>query len=145
MADTGDRESDVSGGGSFPTETLIGGIGINVPAEPAFVPTLLSLCAGLATRCRLNLDSVEDFRLAVDEACTLLLPYATPGSTLRASFDLNDHSISADVTVSVLGSATPAQDGYGWALLSALTSDARLVHSDGALGISMFKADVVQP
>lgn len=130
---------------SFPTDTLIGGIGLNVPAEPGFVPTLLSLSAGLATRCRLNLDAVEDFRLALDEACTLLLPFATPGSTLRASFELNEHAISAEVTVSVLGAATPPQDGYGWALLKALTSDARLVHSEGALGISLFKADVVQP
>lgn len=145
MADTGDRESDVSRGRSFPAETLIGGIGLNVPAEPGFVPTLVSLSAGLATRCRLNLDSVEDFRLAIDEACTLLLPYATPGSTLRSSFDLNDHAISAEVTVSALGADTPPQDGYGWALLQALTSDARLFRADGALGISMFKADVVQP
>ena len=145
MADTGDRESEVSRGRSFPTETLIGGIGLNVPAEAAFVPTLVSLSAGLATRCRLNLDSVEDFRLAVDEACTLLLPYATPGSTLRSSFELNDHAISAEVTVSVLGTDAPPQDGYGWALLHALTSDARLVRTDGMLAISMFKADVVQP
>lgn len=132
-------------GNSFPlAETLVGEIGLNIPAETTFVPALVSLSAGLATRCRINLDSVEDFRLAMDEACALLLPYATPGSTLRASFDLNDHAIGADVTVSTVGTDTPPQDGYSWALLDACASEARILHADGTLGISVFKADVVQ-
>ena len=54
-----------------------------MPADGAYVSTLRLTAASLAARCDLTIDDIEDLRLAVDEACALLLPHAAPDSTLR--------------------------------------------------------------
>ena len=51
-----------------------------MPADVAYVATLRLTAASLAARCDLTIDDIEDLRLAVDEACALLLPHAGPDS-----------------------------------------------------------------
>ena len=41
---------------------------------------LRTATAGLAARLDFTLDEIEDLRIAVDEACALLLPDAVPGA-----------------------------------------------------------------
>ncbi len=61
---------------------------VRIPADVGYVSTLRLTAASLAARCDLTIDDIEDLRLAVDEACALLLPHATPGSSLDARFEL---------------------------------------------------------
>jgi len=61
---------------------------VRVPADVLYVSTLRLAAAALAARCELTIDDIEDLRLAVDEACALLLPHVSPGSTLDARFEL---------------------------------------------------------
>ena len=50
-----------------------------MPAEGAYLSVLRTATAGLAARLDFTLDEIEDLRIAVDEACAMLLPQALPG------------------------------------------------------------------
>ena len=69
-----------------------------MPADVAYVATLRLTAARLAARCDLTVDDIEDLRLAVDEACALLLPHALPGTTLNARFALAAGRLGVDAS-----------------------------------------------
>ena len=64
---------------SAPEPTRVDGdiVEVAAPADVAYVSTLRLTAASLAARCELTIDDIEDLRLAVDEACALLLSHAS--------------------------------------------------------------------
>ena len=56
-----------------------------MPAEGAYLSVLRTATAGLAARLDFTLDEIEDLRIAVDEACGMLLGQAAPGATSSAT------------------------------------------------------------
>ncbi len=46
---------------------------LSVPADPAYLAVLRTATAGLAARADMTIDEIEDLRIAVDEACALVL------------------------------------------------------------------------
>ena len=62
---------------------------LRLPADSAYVAVLRTATAGLAARLDFTLDDIEDLRIAVDEACAMVLPQA------RADADLTARSTSA--------------------------------------------------
>ena len=61
---------------------------VRMPAEGAYLSVLRTATAGLAARLDFTLDEIEDLRIAVDEACAMLLAQAVPGTNLECDFDL---------------------------------------------------------
>src|SRR5215472_12486048 len=51
---------------------------IQMPADGAYLSVLRTATAGLAARLDFTLDEIEDLRIAVDEACGMLLSQAIP-------------------------------------------------------------------
>ena len=72
---------------------------VRIPADVVYVSTLRLTAASLAARCDLTIDDIEDLRLAVDEACALLLPHASQTSTLDARFELHTGRLTVDTRV----------------------------------------------
>ena len=56
---------------------------LKLPAVGAYLSVLRTATAGLAARLDFTLDEIEDLRIAVDEACAMLLPAAVPGADLE--------------------------------------------------------------
>ncbi len=81
-----------------------------MPAEGAYLSVLRTATAGLAARLDFTLDEIEDLRIAVDEACAMLLPQAIPGTNLECAFDLGAEEMT--ITVSVVAAAAQ-QAGQG--------------------------------
>jgi serine/threonine-protein kinase RsbW len=79
--------------------------------------------AGLAARLDFTLDDIEDLRMAVGEACAIVLEHADAPGDLHACFDLSDGSIRVSVSADSSGDAEPDADSFGWQVLTALTSD----------------------
>ncbi|MGH3169414.1 MAG: hypothetical protein ACRDN0_26480, partial [Trebonia sp.] len=46
---------------------------VRMPAESAYLSVLRTATAGLAARLDFTLDEIEDLRIAIDEACAMLL------------------------------------------------------------------------
>jgi serine/threonine-protein kinase RsbW len=109
---------------------------LDVPADPAYVAVVRTAAAGLAARLDLTLDRIEDLRIAVDEACTLLIhrDETGPRGTIRCRFTLEDGALA--VRVSGPRVALPDRDGYAWAVLSALVDSLDCGHGTSADGAS---------
>lgn len=103
-----------------------------MPAEGAYLSVLRTATAGLAARLDFTLDEIEDLRIAVDEACAMLLAQAIPGTNLECGFDLGTEEMTITVSVTAAEPRIPARDTFAWTVLSALagTVDSRLEADD---------------
>ena len=72
---------------------------IKLPAAGAYLSVLRTATAGLAARLDFTLDEIEDLRIAVDEACAMLLTQAVPGADLECRFTLDSDSMRVGVSV----------------------------------------------
>ncbi|HEU5043109.1 MAG TPA: hypothetical protein VFT75_03120 [Nocardioidaceae bacterium] len=95
---------------------------LRIPADSAFLSVLRTATAGLAARLDFTLDDIEDLRIAVDEACAMVLPQAVPGSDLQCAFLLGSDRLTVSVTAACAAPQQPSRDGFAWTVLSALTT-----------------------
>ncbi len=93
---------------------------VRMPAEGAYLSVLRTATAGLAARLDFTLDEIEDLRIAVDEACAMLLGQAIPGSALECGFALGPDVMTISVSVPSLTPQPPASDTFAWTVLTAL-------------------------
>jgi len=94
-------------------------VDLRVPADPAYLAVIRTATAGLASRLDLTLDEIEDLRIAVDEACALLLGHQNhPGEDLHTSFTLSPQTL----VVNLQGPARtlPERSSFAWSVLEAL-------------------------
>jgi serine/threonine-protein kinase RsbW len=106
-----------------------------------YVSTLRLTAAGLAARCELTIDDIEDLRLAVDEACALLLPHAA-GERLDARFVLRYARLDVQVSIDSKSEAELDTVGFAWTVLGALASDVDVTTEDGRMTIGFSKRRV---
>ena len=93
---------------------------LRVPTTPTQLPAVRAMAADLAMRMDYDLDSVEDLRLAVDEACALLAAIGADGEPLTVVFETSRSGLHIEAWVPAAeGSAVP-RDGFGWAVLQTL-------------------------
>jgi serine/threonine-protein kinase RsbW len=97
---------------------------IQMPAEGAYLSVLRTATAGLAARLDFTLDEIEDLRIAVDEACGMLLAQAAPEASLECDFTLGPDRISIAVSARSLQPRPPSRDTFAWTVLSALAGNA---------------------
>jgi serine/threonine-protein kinase RsbW len=96
---------------------------IKLPAAGAYLSVLRTATAGLAARLDFTLDEIEDLRIAVDEACAMLLTQAVPGADLECRFALDGDSMRIAVSVLTVDGVEPSRDTFAWTVLSALAGD----------------------
>ncbi len=96
---------------------------LRIPADSAFLAVLRTATAGLAARLDFTLDDIEDLRIAVDEACAMVLPQAREGSDLHCTFDLAPTRLTVAVSADCEDPRPPGRDGFAWTVLAALTSE----------------------
>jgi serine/threonine-protein kinase RsbW len=115
---------------------------LRIPADGSYVATLRMCAASLAARCDLTVDDIEDLRLAVDEACALLLPHAggAPGArTLEAAFTLSRGELRVETWVQAGDGAAIDRSGFAWTVLGALASSVDVDSAAGRLSIALTK------
>ena len=95
---------------------------LRLPADSAYLAVLRTATAGLAARINFTIDDIEDLRIAVDEACAILLPQAVPASELQCRFWLGDATMTVAVGATCSDPRPPAEQGFAWRVLSALTT-----------------------
>jgi serine/threonine-protein kinase RsbW len=93
---------------------------LRLPAVGAYLSVLRSATAGLAARLDFTLEEIEDLRIAVDEACAILLSGAAPDADLECEFELLPDEIRVSVTVPTVDGEMPVRDSFAWTVLAAL-------------------------
>jgi serine/threonine-protein kinase RsbW len=111
-----------------------------VPAAGAYLGVLRTATAGLAARLQFTLDEIEDLRIAVDEACAMLLPIATPDAELSCRFTVTEDALMVETSVPTTSSGprVPAES-FSWQVLSALADDIDAVVNGGRAAIRLTK------
>ena len=113
---------------------------MRVPATSAYLAVLRTAAAGLAARLDFTLDEIEDLRIAVDEACALLLPSAVPGADIRCAFVVGSDTLSVTVSAPTIGGKPPRRDTFAWTVLTALAGEVESsVDADGLLTVGLRK------
>jgi serine/threonine-protein kinase RsbW len=113
-----------------------------VPASAEFVQVLRNVAAGVAARLDMPIDQIEEVRLAVTEAASLLLEEADATwlrLTIRRGADALDVRISSD------GAPDPwpsdrALSSWPWMVVQGLSDDVRLDRDgDGSPAVAFQK------
>lgn len=121
-----------SGEAAGPMVTLLT---LSVPAHQDYLALARLAAVHFAAGLGVALDELADLRLAVDEACCLLLGAAGVGElALRFEADVDT------LRVSVRGPVPPAPpdpEGIGWLLLCALVEGVRLEYAEDAAEVTL--------
>ena len=96
---------------------------MRVRIVPEALVTVRTVAGDLAARAEYPLDAVDDLRLAVDEACTVLADLARPGTKLTATFAVGDNRITLTASVSTVGPTQLPRDTFAWRVLSTLADE----------------------
>ena len=111
---------------------------LTVPADVGYLGVLRTATAGLAARLHFALDEIEDLRIAVDEACAMLLAVASRDAELECRFSVTDDALSVEVAVNtVRGARLPAESSFAWKVLTALTTAASAMVEDDRASIRL--------
>jgi serine/threonine-protein kinase RsbW len=92
---------------------------------------------GLAARLDFTLDDIEDLRIAVGEACALVLPSAGAGSDLTCQFHLQPGRLTVVVGVDSESASPPDEDSFAWQVLTTLAGDASVSVGHGRFEITL--------
>ena len=105
---------------------------LRVPITPMQLPAVRAMAGDLAIRMDYDLDSVEDLRLAVDEACATLASIARGDSPLTVVFEVARDGLRIDAWVPTAAGTDVPRDGFGWAVLHTLVDTVEAGPSDQA-------------
>ena len=99
---------------------------MQVAAEAAELPPLRLVAADLAARADFDLDTVEDLRLAVDEAAAELVAVAASDTVLTCTLWLGAGQMEVTASVPARPGARVRQDSFGWRVLTTLVDEAQV-------------------
>ena len=122
---------------SGPGDQARSDVELRLPADSAYVSVLRTTTAGLAARLDFPIDDIEDLRIAVGEACALVLPEAEPGSDLTCSFFLGTAQLTVRVSVRTVGDVAPDLDSFAWQVLSTLATAADVSSDEGGFSVTI--------
>jgi serine/threonine-protein kinase RsbW len=109
---------------------------LSIPADSAYIAVPRSVVGNLAARNDFTVDAIDDLRIAVDEACALLLPQASDG-VLDCVFGIEPPRLIVSTTATVPNDWKPDTGSFGWTVLSALVDSVAAETADGRLTITL--------
>lgn len=104
---------------------------LRLPADPAFAYLLRSTSAAVAVRANFTVDDLEDLKISVTEAMTLLLSGAEAGHQITACFRLAPGQLSVTLARPAGVSGIVTEPSFVWQVLTALAPDATRTDRDG--------------
>lgn len=97
---------------------------LHTAASATAIPTIRMIAAHLAAGADFDLDSVDDLRMAVNEACALLVRIAARNARLRSTFTVWPDRVELTLEVDVDDVADPLNPGsFGWRVLNCLVDE----------------------
>jgi serine/threonine-protein kinase RsbW len=101
-------------------------IELQTPAHAVVIPVMRTVAADLAARADFELDSIDDLRMAVDDACAMLVGIAATSATLSCRFTVWPERIEMVADVNVDDGADPLPTGsFRWRVLECLTEQVK--------------------
>lgn len=106
-------------------------IRLTFPANASHLVLARAAVAAVCARLDFPLDRLDDVKLAIDEACAMLLSDAVPDSRLRVSLLLRPkNEVSIAITATTRHGRTPKKHSFSWTVLSALVDSVEAAVAD---------------
>ncbi|GAA1973608.1 ATP-binding protein [Catenulispora subtropica] len=146
-----DVEAGVGERGTSVLEVGVDGVGIGdgavpvtlrIPADRDFVVLVRSAAGHLGARAGFSMAEMQDWRLAVDEACGLLLlpdEVDATGEELECVFRLGRDGVGVTVSAEARPGSKPQVGGFGWSLLAALVDSLTWAEEGGRVRVDIVK------
>jgi serine/threonine-protein kinase RsbW len=110
---------------------------LRLPADGVYVSVVRTTTAGLAARLDFLIDDIEDLRIAVGEACAMVLPEADLESDLVCCYFMAPGRLTVEVAVAATSSDGPDYDSFAWQVLSTMATLADADTSGGRFAIRL--------
>jgi serine/threonine-protein kinase RsbW len=110
---------------------------LRLPADGVYVSVVRTTAAGLAARLDFLIDDIEDLRIAVGEACAMVLPEADADSELVCSYFLEPGRLTVEVAVAAASPHGPEYDSFAWQVLSTMATRAEADASEKRFAIRL--------
>ncbi|HIQ83114.1 MAG TPA: hypothetical protein IAA52_08425 [Candidatus Pullichristensenella stercorigallinarum] len=114
-----------------------GAISLTVPADKSMMLVIRLTTAGVLARARLTVDAIDDMKMAVEEACTLMISQQCPPGALCVEFfrkdaglEIHVHSVAEHPC---LCGMDPAELEVVRAILCSLADAAEIDYQDGKI------------
>jgi serine/threonine-protein kinase RsbW len=98
-------------------------IEVRVGADPTQLPVLRAVASVVAMRQDFDLDAISDLKMAVDEACSMLVLKAAKGTILSCRFQPGATEIRVLASALSESDEWPDTGSFGWHVLSTLTDE----------------------
>jgi serine/threonine-protein kinase RsbW len=102
-------------------------------ARSLMIPRSRTVAADLAARADFDLDSIDDLRMAVDDACAMLVRIAAPNARLRCEFSVRSDQVKVTTEVDAAVDSLPT-GSFGWRVLTCLADEVTAVALPAAPG-----------
>lgn len=122
-------------------------IELRLPAIPEFVALLRTISGAAASRSDLNLDLLDDSKIACSEAAILLINNATPDADFAWSWACSPKRLDIRASAPTRLGELPdfsAMEGFTWTVLSAVAKNVATELVDGFLIIEFSIFEVSQ-
>jgi serine/threonine-protein kinase RsbW len=113
-----------------------------VPALTTYLSVVRTATAGLAARLSFTFDEIEDLRIAVDEACVMLLSLPGPPepATLTCRFRVLPEALAVTVSAPVDERAVlPMEQSFAWQVLTAHAAEVNGSAEHGVASVELLK------
>ncbi len=117
--------------------SISGEVRLDIPASSAYLSLARVATSSICARLDFSLEQLEDLTLAVDEALSLLLLDAVPGTGLVCRWTPGEHGVDIAITSTSQSGRIPRANTFSWTVLSALVDSVAASVADGHVTISM--------
>jgi len=102
-------------------------ITLHIPATPAHTSIARSAVAATLVQVGATVDDVEDLRLAISEACALLLEHAAESELIEITLDCQGADIYLSLTTKTTNPAPELTASLSWTVLTTLLTSVESV------------------
>lgn len=95
-------------------------IQLRIPSSTAYVSLVRTAAAAIAARLDYSIDRIDDLRLAVDEACALVIADAADDAVIVCEFVSASTQLEVEIAGASRSGSPPSSGSFAWTVLSAL-------------------------
>jgi len=111
---------------------------LTVPAQTSFVSLVRTAASAVCAQADFTVDALDDLKLAVDEACALVIADAPDGSDLTTGFAVEDNTVHIELSAPSTRLQPLQTNTFAWTVLTALVDTVETrVSEDGLLSIRL--------
>ena len=118
-------------------------VSVVVPNDLDRLPVLRSIATAVAVSADFDIDTVADFRMAVDEMVSAIVGHARPDGAVTVEFLADGNSVTVRGVAAAADPAPVDEDSFGWRVLSALVDTASVSVGETASGDSQVRICLV--